>query len=244
MQNDISGSTVWVTGAGSGIGAAMAEAFAAAGCRVALSGRSAAPLEEVAGRIRAAGGEALVLPVDVLDRPGLDSAAETILARTGRLDILCNNAGLNIPRRRWAEIDENRDGWEAVIDVNVKGAMNAIAAVLPTMRRQKGGTIINTGSWAGRFYSPVAGVAYGASKHALMALNASINAEEGVHGIRATVLCPAEVDTPLLSRRPNFDPAVARGALRPEDMAAMALAVARLGPHVAVHEITVAPVRR
>ncbi|MDX6750376.1 SDR family NAD(P)-dependent oxidoreductase [Geminicoccaceae bacterium 1502E] len=244
MQNDISGATVWVTGAGSGIGAAMARGFAAAGCRVVLSGRTAASLEEVAGEIRAAGGDAVAIPVDVLDRDGIGKAVEAILARTGRLDILCNNAGLNVPRRRWSEIETDRAGWDAIIDVNIKGAINVIAASLPPMRAQQGGVIINTASWAGRFYSPVAGVAYGASKHALMALNASVNAEEGANGIRATALCPAEVATPLLARRPVYDPSLDATIIQPEDLADTALYVARMNPNVAVHEITIAPVRR
>lgn len=244
MQNDISGATAWITGAGSGIGAAMARGFAAAGCKVVLSARTGASVEAVAEEIRAAGGDAVAAPLDVLDRDALAATVAGAVERTGRLDILCNNAGLNITRRRWAEIDEDRAGWDAVIDVNIKGAINVVAAALPQMRAQEGGVIINTASWAGRFYSPVAGVAYGASKHAVMALNASINSEEGTHGIRATALCPAEVATPLLARRPVYDPALDATIIQPEDLAETALYVARMNPNVAVHEITIAPVRR
>ena len=131
-----------------------------------------------------------------------------------------------------------------MLDINVKGALNAIAAALPAMRAQGDGVIVNTASWAGRFYSTVSGVAYGASKHALMSINASLNAEEGKHGIRACALCPAEVNTPLLANRPDYDEEVGQAAIQPEDLAAAALYVARAPARIAVHEIVIAPVRR
>lgn len=241
MSVDIAGWTVWITGAGSGIGAAMARAFAREGCVVGLAGRRAAPLEALAGEIGAAGGRALVLAGDVLDRERMAEAAAALVEATGRLDVLCNNAGLNVPRRRWAELDW--ESWNAVIDVNVKGALNVIAAALPHMRAAKGGVIVHTSSWAGRFHSPGAGVAYGASKHALSDISASLNAEEGANGIRSCALQPAEVATPLLERRPGWEPALSAGAIRPEDVAEAALLAARMNPGVAVHEITLAPVR-
>ena len=242
MERDLSETTVWITGAGSGIGAAMAQAFAAAGAKVALTGRRAPPLDDLAEKILVSGGKAMVLPVDVLDRSGLTRIAQDIAERTGRLDILCNNAGLNIAKRRWADLDW--DSWDAVIDINVKGAMNAIAAVLPIMRSAGGGLILNTSSWAGRFHVKVTGAPYSASKHALSAISANINAEEGVHGIRSTALCPAEVATPLMKLRPDFDPQQLDSMIQPEDMAATALYVARMNPNVAVHEIVLSPVRR
>ncbi|WP_299362766.1 SDR family NAD(P)-dependent oxidoreductase [uncultured Paracoccus sp.] len=242
MHNDISGSTVWITGAGSGIGAAMARAFAAAGATVALTARSDGPLQQIADELVADGCRVLVAPGDVLSRTGLVAIAERIVAETGRLDILCNNAGMNIPQRRWADLDWG--AWDQVLDVNIKGALNAIAAVLPQMRRQGAGIVINTSSWAGRFHSPTAGVAYGASKHALTDISASINSEEGAHGIRSTALCPAEVATPLLARRPGFEHATMGAMIQPEDMAEAALFVARMNPGVAVHEITLAPIHR
>lgn len=242
MQNDIAEWTVWITGAGSGIGAAMARAFAGAGCAVALTARASGPLNALAAEIADSGGAAFVHPADVRDRDDLAGIAREIVAQTGRLDLLCNNAGLNIPRRRWAEIDW--ESWDAVIDVNIKGALNAIAATLPIMRAQGGGVVINTSSWAGRFHSPGGGVPYGASKHALTDISASLNSEEGANGVRSTALCPAEVATPLMTRRPGYDPAGAALMIQPEDLADAALFIARMNPNVAIHEITVAPVRR
>lgn len=232
--------TVWITGAGSGIGAAMARAFAGAGYRVALTARSVEPLNALACEI----GEdrALVLPGDVTDRARILGIGDEIVRRTGRLDVLCNNAGLNAPLRRWDELDW--DSWDRVIATNLTGALNVIAAALGPMRRQRSGVMIHTSSWAGRFHAPVAGVPYGASKHALTDLSASLNAQEGANGIRSTALCPGEVATPLLNRRPGFDPARAALMIQPEDVAALALHVAGMNPNVAVHEITFAPVQR
>ena len=233
--------TIWITGAGSGIGAAMARSFAAAGYHVALTARSLPDLELVASEIRTSGAEALICEGDVTNREHMVELAERITDWHGGLHVLCNNAGLNIPNRRWAELDW--PSWDSVIDVNLKGSLNVIAAALPVMRRQKSGVMIHTSSWAGRFHAPDGGVIYGASKHAVTNLSASLNAEEGANGIRSTALCPAEVATPLMTRKPGYDPASAPGMIQPEDMAATALYVAAMNPGVAVHEITLAPVR-
>jgi NADP-dependent 3-hydroxy acid dehydrogenase YdfG len=169
-------------------------------------------------------------------------AAREIAEWGGGLHILCNNAGLNIPKRKWADLDW--ESWDRLLAVNVTGALNVIAACLPVMRAQNNGVMIHTSSWAGRFHSAVGGVTYGASKHALSDISASLNDEEGANGIRSTALCPAEVATPLLTRRPGFDAARMAEMIQPEDMAAAALFVARMNPAVAVHEITLAPVRK
>ena len=233
--------SVWITGAGTGIGRAMARRFAEEGAVVTLTGRRRAPLEEVAREIEQAGGTARVAPADVLDRDVLAGLVDAIVAETGSLDVVANNAGINIPDRHWSQLDWA--SWDQLIDINVKGALNVIAAALPPMRQQGGGLILNTASWAGRFYSHVSGVPYGASKHALMSINASLNSEEGKYGIRATALCPAEVATPLLEERPNYSEEMAAAAIQPEDLAETAVHVAKLPARIVVHEIVVAPVR-
>lgn len=235
------GKTVWITGAGSGIGAAMAQAFSQAGYAVALTARGQEALEEVASSLPE-GAKALVLPGDVTERADMVALADRVAEWGGGLDILCNNAGLNIMKRRWADLDW--ESWDRLIAVNLTGALNVIAACLPIMRAQKDGLMIHTSSWAGRFHSDVSGVAYGASKHALSDISASINDEEGANGIRSTALCPAEVATPLLARRPGFDRSSMAAMIQPEDMAETALYVARMNPGVAIHEIVLAPVRR
>ncbi|MCZ4258949.1 SDR family NAD(P)-dependent oxidoreductase [Sulfitobacter sp. G21635-S1] len=233
--------TVWVTGAGSGIGAAVALGFARAGFRVALTGRGAQALEDIAAAFPDRK-MALVVAGDVTDRQGMAEAAQRIAAWGDGLHILCNNAGLNIPRRRWADLDW--ESWDNLLNINVTGALNVIAACLPVMRAQRDGIMIHTSSWAGRFHSPNGGVAYGASKHALSDISASLNAEEGANGIRSTALCPAEVATPLLPKRPGFDVSTLADMIQPEDMAQTALYVANMNPSVAVHEILLAPVRK
>ncbi|ORE93572.1 short-chain dehydrogenase/reductase SDR [Stappia sp. 22II-S9-Z10] len=237
--------TVWITGAGSGIGAAMARAFAAAGDRIALTGRSRDSLDEVAASLPDPS-RTLVMPGDVTDREGMTKTAAEVAAWSkgqggNGIDVLCNNAGLNIPKRSWAELDW--ESWDQVIAVNVTGALNVIAACLPVMRAEGGGVMIHTSSWAGRFHSERGGVAYGASKHALSDISASLNDQEGRNGIRSTALCPAEVATPLLAKRPGFDTSTLAAMIQPEDMAATALYVAGMNPGVAVHEIVLAPVR-
>lgn len=234
-------STVWVTGAGSGIGAALVQSFVAAGYRVALTARGAAALEQLVATLPD-DAQTLIVAGDVTDRQGMVDAAEKITGWGGGIDVLCNNAGLNIPRRSWADLDW--ESWDDLLQVNITGALNVIAACLPVMRRQKAGIMIHTSSWAGRFHSPGGGVAYGASKHALTDISASLNAQEGKNGIRSTALCPAEVATPLLAKRPGFDVSTLPHMIQPEDMAQTALYVARMNPSVAVHEILLAPVRK
>lgn len=233
--------TVWITGAGSGIGAAMAATFAHAGYRVAMTGRRQSVLEDVADALPDRN-SALIITGDVTDRSGMAQAAKDIQEWAGSLDVLCNNAGLNIPKRKWSELDW--ESWDRVFDVNVTGALNVIAACLPIMRAQQDGVMIHTSSWAGRFHSPVGGVAYGASKHALSDLSLSLNDEEGKNGIRSTALCPAEVATPLLAKRPGFDETQMANMIQPEDMAKTALFVAQMQPGISIPEIVISPVRR
>lgn len=233
--------TAWITGAGTGIGAALVRAFSAAGYSVALTGRNRHTLDDVVANLPGAS-ETLVLPGDVTNRAGMKQIAEEIADWHGGLHVLCNNAGLNIPDRKWADL--NWDSWDTVLQVNLTGALNVIAACLPVMRHQKDGVMIHTSSWAGRYHSSVGGAAYGASKHALSDLSASLNDEEGANGIRSTALCPAEVSTPLLTNRPGLDSSQLASYIQPEDMAETALYVAQMNPNVAVHEIVLAPVRR
>ncbi|MDP6343619.1 MAG: SDR family NAD(P)-dependent oxidoreductase [Alphaproteobacteria bacterium] len=239
-MRDLTASVVWVTGGGTGIGRAGAVALAAAGAEVVLSGRRAEPLEEVANAIAEAGGRASVLPLDVADAGAVSAVAEAILAQHGRIDILVNSAGLNVPKRRYDEVE--LDGWRKVIDVDLNGAFYCVAAVLPGMRERGDGLIINISSWAGRYNSTVSGPAYGAAKHAMLAMNASLNMEECVNGIRACAICPAEVATPIMDNRPIPPSADDRARmLQPEDLGETILYVARMPAHACVNEILISP---
>lgn len=232
----LEGKLAWVTGAGSGIGRAAAEALAAGGARVVLSGRRAAQLDEAAAAIARAGGKAETRPLDVADR----QAVERVAASIGAVDILVNSAGVNTPMRFWREL--RGEEWDRVVRTNLDGTAYCILAVLPGMRAKGSGVIINVSSWAGRYDTQFTGAAYNASKFGVGALTATINMEEGVNGIRACVVCPGEVATPILKTRPvpPSDEEMAR-MVQPEDMGRVIRFVAETPPHVVLNEIVVSP---
>jgi NAD(P)-dependent dehydrogenase (short-subunit alcohol dehydrogenase family) len=116
-----------------------------------------------------------------------------------------------------------------------------VQAALPLMR-ERGGVMIHTSSWAGRFIGPVSGPAYMAAKHGVVAMSHSINLEEGRHGIRSSVLCPGEVATPILAQRvPPETPEAMAKMLQPDDMGALIAFVARQPPHVCINEVVISP---
>src|SRR4029077_11745060 len=159
----------WVTGGGSGIGLAGAEALAADGWTVAISGRRLDVLVDAAKRIGdKTSSQVDVFPVDVARADDVQAAARSILAKHGQIDLLVNNAGLNVPKRSWKELEIG--GWDQIVEVNLNGVLYAIHAVLPAMRGRKSGSIINVASWAGRIVPQMTGTAYNAPKHAILAL--------------------------------------------------------------------------
>ena len=239
-MDDLTDKVVWALGSGTGIGAAGAEALAGAGARVILSGRRPEPLQDVAARIAEAGGEAHSEPLDIADGAATSALGSAIVKRFGRIDTMLNSAAINVPNRAWADYEEA--GWEQVIDVDIKGALHCIAAVLPDMRRRRDGLIINISSWAGRYDSVIGGVAYTASKRAMMAMTTTVNMEEGRNGIRACAICPAEVATPLIDKRAEPPPDWLKARmLQPQDLAETILYVARMPPSVCVNEILISP---
>ncbi|GJD50165.1 putative oxidoreductase [Methylobacterium crusticola] len=240
MGKALDGKVAWVTGAGSGIGEAAALALAGAGARTVLTGRREEPLRAVAARIGAAGGEAVVEAGDVTDAGRVAAVASAIRTRFGRLDVLVNNAGSNVRERRWEVLTPQ--SVDAVVQANLSSAFYAVVAALPLMRAQQDGVLIHTASWAGRFVSPLSGPAYTAAKHAVVAMSHSINMEECIHGIRSTVLCPAEVATPILDRRPVPVSAEDRARmLQPDDLADLILFVATRPKHVCLNEVLISP---
>ncbi|MEE7503327.1 SDR family oxidoreductase [Methylobacterium mesophilicum] len=240
MMRALDGQVAWVTGAGSGIGQATALALARAGMRLALTGRGRDALDRTADLVRAAGGEALVAPADMGVAEDVQRAWEAVHAAWGRCDLLVNSAGLNVPQRGWNAITPA--GIDAVVGVNLNGPFYASRAVLPTMRAQGSGLIVHVSSWAGRYVSKLTGPAYSAAKHGLVALSESLNQEECGHGIRSCCICPGEVATPLLDKRPVPVTAEDRGRmLQVEDLAETILFVARLPASVCVNEILISP---
>lgn len=240
MSGSLEDRIVWITGAASGIGRATARLLAAEGAVVTVTDRDGAGLEETAATIRTAGGSAFAETLDVTDASRIAAVALSIERQHGRLDILVNNAGLNIPDRAWARYDHAQ--WQQVLRINVEGTMACTAAVLPIMRRQGGGLVVNLASWVSRYPASAAGVVYGASKSAILSLSTSINMEEAENGIRACAICPAEVATPFMDRRPKpATPEEKDRMLRPEDIAEAILFVARYPARVCVNEIVISP---
>jgi len=230
----------WVTGGDSGIGEAGAQALAADGWIVVVSGRRQDALENVVAKIRRANGTAEAIALDVSQKSEVNRAAERILSRHGRIDLLVNSAGINVPKRSWADME--LEGWEKLVEINLNGVLYCIHAVLPAMRAQKDGCIINVASWAGRHVSKMPGPAYTTTKHAVLALTHSFNMDECVNGLRACCLSPGEVATPILKLRPVVPSAQEQARmLQPEDLGRTIAFVASMPPRVCVNEILISP---
>jgi NADP-dependent 3-hydroxy acid dehydrogenase YdfG len=239
-MRDLKGAVAWITGAGSGIGEAAAKSLAAAGVSVILTGRRKEPLEAVAKSIAAGGGTAVAMPADLAKAGDVEKTVKAIADRFGRLDILVSNAGLNINERSWRQLAP--DGIDALIDANLKSAFYCASAALPLMRQSGGGQIINVASMAGRVVGLMSGPGYVAAKHGMVAMSHSINMEECLNGIRSCVICPGEVATPILDRRPVPVSAEDRARmLQSEDVAEAILFVARQPAHVNLAEIQIMP---
>jgi NADP-dependent 3-hydroxy acid dehydrogenase YdfG len=238
--SDLKGKVAWVTGAGSGIGEAAALRLAGEGAVVALTGRRRDPLQSVADRIAKAGGKVLVAPGDLGEPETASRIAAAIAKECGRLDILVSNAGMNILERSWEKL--NPDSIKTMLDANLNSAFYCSAAALEIMRPQKDGLLIHTASWAGRFAGIVPGPAYVAAKHGVVAMSHTINMEQFQHGIRSTVLCPAEVATPILDLRPTPVPPEERARMiQPEHMADLILYVAKLPATICMNEVVISP---
>ncbi|GAB4449278.1 MAG: hypothetical protein OHK0015_54410 [Chloroflexi bacterium OHK40] len=189
----LNGRVVLVTGASSGFGAATARRCAAAGARLVLAARSAERLDEHAAAIRRAGGEVLALPADVTSDADVERLVEATLVRFGRVDVLVNNAGMGvlngIAEAPLAEL-------EAMLQVNLLGAVRCIRAVLPPMLAQGQGQIVNVASMAGLLGMPNFAY-YGATKAALIALTRSMQQDLADTGVRCVAICPGAARTPF-----------------------------------------------
>ncbi|KAF0158491.1 MAG: short-chain dehydrogenase [Syntrophaceae bacterium] len=240
MPESLKDKVFWITGAGTGIGQAAAVALAQNGANVVLSGRRIDTLQKTADLVTSSGGRASLKVLDVSDSLSIHAVVDRIVERHGRLDTLVNNAGTNITERHWSKVTPEK--WNEVIDIDLNGAFYCASAVLPVMRKQKDGLIINVSSWAGRFYTHLTGPAYSAAKHGMMAMNASINMEECINGIRACAICPGEVWTPIMDRRPDqLGDDVKAKMLKPEDVGEAIVFVARLPKTVCINEMIISP---
>ncbi len=243
-MRDLTNKVAWITGAGSGIGAGTALAYAQAGMRLVLSGRRVAELQAVADQVaeigRKTGASARVAELDVADVAAVQAVAAGIAAQEGRIDVLVNSAGLNVRERNWKHV--STAGWDQVLRIDLDGTFYCCHAVLPMMRAQKDGLIVNVSSWAGRFVGTMTGPAYSAAKFGVNAMTESLNMEECIHGIRATAVCPGEVATPILDKRPIPVSAEDKAKMvQAEDCGALMLFLARMPAHVCLNEVTISP---
>jgi len=230
----LSGKVALVTGAGSGIGAAIAETLASAGARVFATDRDAATADATAERIRRAKGRAEPAPLDVVDEEACRTIAQMIVRETGALDVLVNNAGIGhvgtLLTTEGADLDR-------LYQVNVRGIFNVTRACLPAMLERGAGSVINMASVGG-----TVGIrdrlAYCTTKFAVVGLTRSMALDHAASGVRVNCICPGRVETPFVSARLReyADPERASREMsasqslgrmgRPEEIAAAALYLA------------------
>jgi len=231
----LAGKNALVTGAGRGIGRAIAIALAREGASVVVTARTRAQISAVASEIRAIGGKAFELQADMRDPAQIARLAESALRESGPVDILVNNAGLGhftrVEHLEQAHFDEM---WE----VNVRGVFLLTKALLPSMIGKASGDIVNIASLAGR-NSFVGGAGYSATKWALIGFARSLMLEVRERNIRVSTLCPGSVDTEFAgpghtSPRPGLIPSA-------DDIAAVAIDALRMPRHVLVSEIDIRP---
>jgi len=226
-----------VTGAGRGIGAAIAQKLASLGATVFLCGRTLHSLETTAAAIRSAGGQARVEQCDVTDLASVQQLAASVEQTFRRLDILVNNAGVGSFSGPLHEMTP--ETWEKILNTNLRGVFYTIQAFAPMMIRAKSGHIINISSLAGK--NPVPnGAAYSASKWGLNGLSYSVAEELRGHNIRVSVVCPGSVDTEL-SPHTGKD---ASKMMKPDDVAHVVGMLATQAPQSFVSEVLIRPTQK
>jgi NADP-dependent 3-hydroxy acid dehydrogenase YdfG len=201
MENNIKGKIVVITGASSGMGETAAKHLATLGATVVLGARRADRIEKLAKDIQDTGGKALAIATDVTRRDQVKKLIDSAVEKFGKVDVILNNAGI-MPLSPMERL--NVDEWDRMIDVNIKGVLNGIAAVLPHMKNQKSGQIINTSSVAGHKTFPGSSV-YSATKFAVMALSEGLRMEVKPYNIRTTIVSPGAVKTELLDHISETD---------------------------------------
>jgi NADP-dependent 3-hydroxy acid dehydrogenase YdfG len=231
----LQGQVAIVTGAGRGIGHAVATALAREGATVVLAARTRQQLASIAAAIRESGGAALAIPTDVTQDAGVEAMVEQAIAELGRLDILVTAAGL---ASFGPVVGTKPDDWDGMLAVNLRAVMVTCRAVLPMMIRQRRGTIINIASVAAQRPIPGAAV-YTATKAGVIGFSRVLAEELRAEGVRVGVLVPGAVDTPLWDTIPN-SPDRSR-MLRPEDVARAAVLMASLPPGASLEELTLLP---
>jgi 3-oxoacyl-[acyl-carrier protein] reductase len=233
-QDTLQGQVAVITGAGRGIGAAIASQLAGMGAITVLCGRTAAPLESTAAAIERSGGEAHIAECDVTDLRSVESVAARVQRDFGRIDILVNNAGVGSFAAPLHQMPA--DAWEQVLNTNLRGVYYCIRSVAPMMIKARRGHIVNISSLAGKNPLPN-GAAYAASKWGLNGLSYSVAEELRIHNIRISVVCPGSVHTEL-SPQEGKDP---KKMLQPEDVAHVVAMLVTQQPQSFVSEVLLRP---
>ena len=232
--------TALVTGAGSGIGQAIAATLAGMGLRVALVGRDRQKLERSRAQMKTGGDRALIATCDIADRSTVKSAIAEVAAAMETIDVLVCNAGTNVRNRSLESLDP--DDWDRMIETNLTGSFNVLHFVLPLMRKKRNGLVIQICSISGMRASTLGGAGYSASKFGQAALGICLGREEGPRGVRSSVIYPGEVETPILDARPVPVGADRRAViLQPEDIAAAVRFLVELHPRAHVPELVITP---
>jgi 3-oxoacyl-[acyl-carrier protein] reductase len=233
----LGGQVAVITGAGRGIGAAIARELSNLGATAVLCGRTPAILESTAQVITQAGGKAEVVPCDVMSVQSVEAAAKRVEASFGRVDILVNNAAIRGVEGPLHQLPP--DSWDRVLNTNLRGVYYAVRAFAPIMIRARSGHIINISSLAGKNALPN-GAAYAASKWGLNGLSYSLAEELRGHNIRVAVICPGSTNTEL-SPHAGKDPA---RMLQPEDVAHAVAMLVTQSPQSFVSEILLRPTQK
>ncbi|QMR78246.1 SDR family oxidoreductase [Enterobacter sp. RHBSTW-00175] len=194
MTDNIKDKVIVITGASSGMGEAAARHLAANGAKIVLAARRTDRIDAIASELTKQGKEAIAVATDVTKRDDVQHLIQSAVNRFGRVDVLINNAGV-MPLSRLDQC--NVDEWDQMIDVNLRGVLHGIAAVLPYMKEQKSGHIINTASVAAHLIFPSSAV-YSATKFAVRALTEGLRQETAALNIRVTLVSPGAVKTELL----------------------------------------------
>ncbi|HTR25198.1 MAG TPA: SDR family NAD(P)-dependent oxidoreductase [Terriglobales bacterium] len=226
-----------VTGAGRGIGAAIAIQLAAIGARVVLCGRTRASLERTEEMIRNNDGDSAVIECDVTDLRSVESLAEHVARDFRRLDILINNAGVGGPGGPLHQLAPA--AWDGIFNTNLRGVFYMVRSLAPLMIRARSGHIINISSLAGKNALPN-GAAYSASKWGLNGLTYSLAEELRAHNIRVSVICPGSVHT-------DFSPHAGKSAdrmLQPSDVAHAVAMIVTQAPQSFASEILLRPTQK
>jgi 3-oxoacyl-[acyl-carrier protein] reductase len=231
------GQAALVTGAGRGIGAAIARRLAVLGAAVVVSGRTRETLEHTAESIRSHGGQAHVMPCDISRLTAVEALAASVEQTIHRLDILVNNAGVGSFSGPLHQMTPEE--WEKVLNTNLRGVFFSIRAFAPMMIRAKSGHIVNISSLAGKNPLPN-GAAYAASKWGLNGLSYSVAEELRAHNIRVSVVCPGSVNTEL---SPHSGKDTSK-MLQPDDVAHVVAALVTQEPQSFVSEVLLRPTQK